>query len=496
MADAAVSSLADARARVADGVLDLRSMSPAPAEPDRCPWPGLASYAQDDGPWFAGRERLVAELAARLAGACLPVRGRGVGQRQVLGRSRGPPRRSRRRPAARQRGLVPAVDASGQPSCRRARAPGLLGAPPSRRRRDPRAAGPRRPGAGHRPDRAAGRPAGGGVDSVPRRGRASRVPGCARRADRRPGIADRAGAGRPRRLPRPAGRPSRTRRPPPPTTPCSWAPRRPTTCAAPWSPRRAGGSRARRRTGSTRWSPTPASEPGLLPLLSTSLRRLWERRDGRSAHAGVVRRHRWTAWRDRCTSRSRSTPASTTESRATRERCCCGWPARAKATPSPAAGCGVTSWRACRRDAGAGGRAPRGRSPADRFRRPRRGRPRGVVPGVAAAAGWLEEDRGRSRGPPPARRGRRRSGALRARTPPCSGAAPGSRPGCELAGARPIRPRRARPSWTPVASAVEGATRERRAEGGSAEPRLRALLAAASSSCWSPVSPDRRPPFT
>ena len=37
----------------------------------RCPWKGLAAYETADAPWFSGRERLVAELVARLAGARL-----------------------------------------------------------------------------------------------------------------------------------------------------------------------------------------------------------------------------------------------------------------------------------------------------------------------------------------------------------------------------------------------------------------------------------------
>ena len=69
-ADAAATTLVDARARLADGVLDLRAATAGRLPPDRCPWPGLTAYSQEDGPWFAGRERLVAELAARLAGAC------------------------------------------------------------------------------------------------------------------------------------------------------------------------------------------------------------------------------------------------------------------------------------------------------------------------------------------------------------------------------------------------------------------------------------------
>jgi DNA-binding SARP family transcriptional activator/WD40 repeat protein len=75
-ADAAAATLVDARARVTGGLLDLRAAAAARLPPDRCPWPGLTAYTQDDGPWFAGRERFVAELAARIAGAsCLAVVG-------------------------------------------------------------------------------------------------------------------------------------------------------------------------------------------------------------------------------------------------------------------------------------------------------------------------------------------------------------------------------------------------------------------------------------
>ena len=41
--------------------------------PDVCPWRGLASYDVEHRPWFAGRERLVAELLARLAADRLVV---------------------------------------------------------------------------------------------------------------------------------------------------------------------------------------------------------------------------------------------------------------------------------------------------------------------------------------------------------------------------------------------------------------------------------------
>ncbi len=44
---------------------------PVPVTADRCPWRGLAAYDVADAPWFAGRERLVAELLARVAGSRL-----------------------------------------------------------------------------------------------------------------------------------------------------------------------------------------------------------------------------------------------------------------------------------------------------------------------------------------------------------------------------------------------------------------------------------------
>ncbi len=65
--------LISARAELADSVALLRdTMTDAePVDPRVCPWRGLASYDVDDARWFAGRERLVAELVARLAGTRL-----------------------------------------------------------------------------------------------------------------------------------------------------------------------------------------------------------------------------------------------------------------------------------------------------------------------------------------------------------------------------------------------------------------------------------------
>jgi WD40 repeat protein len=68
--------LAQSRDRVAEGVAEvarlrsLRQAHASPSEPRRtCPYKGLAFYDVDDAPYFAGRERLVARLVARLVDA-------------------------------------------------------------------------------------------------------------------------------------------------------------------------------------------------------------------------------------------------------------------------------------------------------------------------------------------------------------------------------------------------------------------------------------------
>ena len=66
-----------------------------------CPFKGLASFDVDDADFFFGRERLVAEMVARLAGAPLMGDRRALGQRQVLGAARRPARRAARGRAAR-----------------------------------------------------------------------------------------------------------------------------------------------------------------------------------------------------------------------------------------------------------------------------------------------------------------------------------------------------------------------------------------------------------
>ena len=55
-----------------------------------CPFKGLASFEVADAPYFFGRERLVAELVARLRRRAAARRRRPVRQRQVVGRARRP----------------------------------------------------------------------------------------------------------------------------------------------------------------------------------------------------------------------------------------------------------------------------------------------------------------------------------------------------------------------------------------------------------------------
>jgi DNA-binding SARP family transcriptional activator/WD40 repeat protein len=62
------------RAALADGLFKLQGESlPGDLPTGVCPWRGLSSYDVEDRAWFAGRERLVAELLARLAADRLVV---------------------------------------------------------------------------------------------------------------------------------------------------------------------------------------------------------------------------------------------------------------------------------------------------------------------------------------------------------------------------------------------------------------------------------------
>lgn len=86
---AASAELSVARGELADGVEILRDGAGQfgePPDPRTCPWRGLASYGVQDAPWFAGRDRLVAELVSRLAGGRLLalVGASGSGKSSVL----------------------------------------------------------------------------------------------------------------------------------------------------------------------------------------------------------------------------------------------------------------------------------------------------------------------------------------------------------------------------------------------------------------------------
>ncbi|NHA69488.1 nSTAND1 domain-containing NTPase [Phycicoccus flavus] len=69
MTGSSSADLAVARDELAEGVSRLRAGRLAQdVDPRVCPWRGLAAYGLEDARWFAGRDRLVAELVARLAG--------------------------------------------------------------------------------------------------------------------------------------------------------------------------------------------------------------------------------------------------------------------------------------------------------------------------------------------------------------------------------------------------------------------------------------------
>ena len=65
--------LVAARDELSEGVLAMQDADARAAvvRPSMCPWPGLAAYDTCDAPLFAGRERLIAELVARVAASSL-----------------------------------------------------------------------------------------------------------------------------------------------------------------------------------------------------------------------------------------------------------------------------------------------------------------------------------------------------------------------------------------------------------------------------------------
>ncbi|MFD1948119.1 BTAD domain-containing putative transcriptional regulator [Nocardioides aestuarii] len=67
----AAADAATARAELAAGVVGLQAASGPTTGSRSCPWRGLAAYDVDDAATYAGRERLVAQLVAAVAGAGL-----------------------------------------------------------------------------------------------------------------------------------------------------------------------------------------------------------------------------------------------------------------------------------------------------------------------------------------------------------------------------------------------------------------------------------------
>ena len=209
-----------ARPRTSSRATSSSRWRPRASEPSRsrtgvvvCPFKGLAAFEPEDAAFFFGRERLVAEMVARLAGA--PMLGlvgpSGSGKSSVLraGLLAGP---APGRPA-RQRDLGDRAAAPGRASAARAA------------RRDLR-------GGARRAARARRRPARGGLRGLPRRGRARGVHGRAGRVPR----ATRAGG---RSCSWPSARTSTAAAPPIRSCGGCWAPtRRPsgrcaaTSCAA------------------------------------------------------------------------------------------------------------------------------------------------------------------------------------------------------------------------------------------------------------------------
>ena len=352
-----------------------------------CPYKGLARFEADDAVNFFGRERLVAEVVARLAGSPGGGRGRAVGQREVVaGPGRRPARvggrRSHRQPM------------TGRPSpC--APAP----APPSELASQLRAGG-----------------RGDGdqrllvfVDQFEemfthceRRARAGRLHRAARSAARQP-VGHR-GARHPRRPPR------RLRRLPG----AGRAARRATTSSSGRCASRSCAGRSRRRpaapdSNSKRvWSTSSSATWPAGPAPCRCCRPLWPRR-GSAARVGpspwrATRQPagstaRWPAWPRRRTSISAPAPGP-------RPAACCSGSATPATTACSTSAAGSRSTRRRRTDDDARGALEVARRAPAAHRRPRhrRGGPRGVAPRVAPAAGLAGRGRRGPTGPPPARR--------------------------------------------------------------------------------------------
>ena len=301
-------------AELAGGVVELQAAASAPRRRRRrrrpwcCPFKGLASFDVADAPYFFGRERLVAELVARLVGAPLlgVVGPSGSGKSSVA---------ARRAAAAR---WPPACCRGSEQWTQVVMRPGR--APAARARS---AAATR--GLGRRMVLA--------VDQFEEtftacRDEAERAafiaelvhacesepPTVVVRGD--PGRLLRALRGVPGAVAAARGQPRAGRRD---------APRR----AAPAVERPRAARRPARRARARRRAraPTSRAEPGALPLLSTALLELWQRRDGRRLRLATYEETGGVRGRGRAaTPRTRSRRLDAHQQAVARGACCCGWP--------------------------------------------------------------------------------------------------------------------------------------------------------------------------
>ena len=391
--------LAAARADIAEGVACL-PVPPARARTDReCPWRGLAAYDVDDAALVC-RPRAPRGGGGRADAGQAPARARGrLWLGQVLARAGGPARR-------------PAADVLPGSAAWRRRHSGPAG---TRCGADPAALGPAGRDVGDMLRRLVAGPDADdrvvlAVDQLEEPWTMCTDEG-ERRAVPRP-------AGRPRdrparltvvlvrqgRLPLGTGRPPTSCARSSATARCSSGPHRPPRSAAPSSapPPRAAhpGRRARRHDRRRR-----RQEPGLLPLLSTALAQLWERREGRltyPAYVGMGGLEGAIATSPRPPSPSFPTSrppggAAPAPDRPRRRRG--GHPSRVagELEALPGGGCSGSS-----RSWPGPGCSP---SPSHG-----RGRSRGALPGVATVARLARRRRGRPRGPASAGGRRRRVG--------------------------------------------------------------------------------------
>ena len=413
-----------------------------------CPFKGLASFEVDDADVFFGRERLVAEMVARLAG-------------DFAARAS-----SARRAAASRRCSRPACCPRSRAACCRAAptGPSPLLRPGEHPRRGARA--------GDRPSRRRRGPAGGRRRSV--RGAVHRLPGRGRaRGLRRRAARRGARPAPPRARPdRAARRLLRALRELPRAVADARAPATSrsarcgaTSCAARSCCRPSAPASASTMRWSTRSSPMSGRAGGAAAALHRAARAVagarrsparvarLRSRGRRARRGGAARRARLRGARARANGRSRG-------------RSSCGSRASARADVAVRRRLPLAELERIPGAAEVLGEARR-RPAGDHRRRGGGGRPRGAAARVAAAAGVARGGRGGPAPAPPTRRGGARVGRARARS----------------RRALPRRPagRRARLGGAQHERELDRVERafidESRAAGGRAHRRLRAVLA-------------------